>query len=98
MLRCLQDMGQLQQQNGELRGVAQQLQARLGEEGEVVSALRAQLVDYKLQVRCSGCRLCLESSCLRGKHGLWRSSRDVCVQTFAWVAFLEWCWPQHTQI
>jgi hypothetical protein len=52
-LFCLraQDVGQLQQQNGELRGMAQQLQARLEEEGEVVSALRAQLVDYKLQVR-----------------------------------------------
>jgi hypothetical protein len=44
-------VGQLQQQNGELRGMALQLQAWLEEEGEVVSALRAQLVDYKLQVR-----------------------------------------------
>jgi hypothetical protein len=49
---CLQDVGQLQQQNGELRGMALQLQSRLEEESEVVSALRAQLVDYKLQVRC----------------------------------------------
>jgi hypothetical protein len=48
-------VGQLHQQNGELRGIAQQLQVRLEEEGEVVSALRAQLVDYKLQVRCNGC-------------------------------------------
>jgi hypothetical protein len=52
LLYCLQDVGQLQQQNGELRGMALQLQSRLEEESEVVSALRAQLVDYKLQVRC----------------------------------------------
>ncbi|WIA22878.1 hypothetical protein OEZ86_009821 [Tetradesmus obliquus] len=45
-----EDLGQALQQNGELRGMAQQLQARLEEEGEVVSALRAQLVDYKLQM------------------------------------------------
>lgn len=51
VLHFLQDLGQALQQNGELRGMAQQLQARLEEEGEVVSALRAQLVDYKLQVR-----------------------------------------------
>lgn len=40
----------MQQQNGDLHHSCQQLTSRLDEESEVVSALRAQLVDYKLQM------------------------------------------------
>lgn len=46
----MQEVMQLQQHNSELRSTSQQLAARLDEESEVVSALRAQLVDYKLQM------------------------------------------------
>lgn len=45
-----EEMTGLQQQNAELHHSCQRLTNRLGEESEVVSALRAQLVDYKLQI------------------------------------------------
>lgn len=45
-----QDLSTTQQQNAELRAHSGHLSARLEEESEVVSALRAQLVEYKLQM------------------------------------------------
>jgi len=47
---CLQDLAAAQQQNAMLSSNSAHLAARLDEESEVVSALRAQLVDYKLQM------------------------------------------------
>lgn len=44
----LQELALTQQQNAELRVGAAQLSSRLEEEGEVVAALRAQMVEYKL--------------------------------------------------
>jgi hypothetical protein len=44
----VQELALTQQQNAELRVGAAQLSSRLEEEGEVVAALRAQLVEYKL--------------------------------------------------
>lgn len=46
----MQELVATQQQNAELRTTAVQLSSRLEEEGEVVSALRAQLVEYKLMM------------------------------------------------
>jgi hypothetical protein len=43
-----QDLTAAQEQNAELRITTSQLSSRLDEEAEVVSALRAQLVEYKL--------------------------------------------------
>eukprot|EP00775_Hariotina_reticulata_P011560 gene11561-11704_t len=45
-----EEVTRLQQHNADLRLASHQLTARLDEEAEVVSALRAQLVDYKLQM------------------------------------------------
>lgn len=47
---ALQDLAAAQQQNVELRVTTSQLSSRLDEEAEVVSALRAQLVEYKLMM------------------------------------------------
>lgn len=46
----LQELSSAQRQNAELQGTSAQLTSRLDEESEVVSALRAQLVEYKLQM------------------------------------------------
>lgn len=46
----LQELAASQQQAAELRGSSAQLSSRLDEECEVVQALRAQLVEYKLQM------------------------------------------------
>lgn len=46
----MQELAATQQHNAELRASTAQLSARLDEESEVVSALRAQLVDYRLQM------------------------------------------------
>jgi hypothetical protein len=45
-----QELASTQNQNAELRATASQLMSRLEEESEVVSALRSQLVEYKLQM------------------------------------------------
>jgi hypothetical protein len=46
----LQELAAAQQQNTELRVTTSQLSSRLDEEAEVVLALRAQLVEYKLMM------------------------------------------------
>lgn len=46
----LQELAASQQQAAELRASSAQLSSRLDEESEVVQALRAQLVEYKLQM------------------------------------------------